>query len=119
MPKLLIVEETAVELRLLREILSDAGWEAVAADSGAEAVRMANAEPFDVVLLSLLMPDMDGLEACRQLQANPGTRKTPVVFVSGRHRKADRMWAMMNGARGVIEKPYRAQQVLETIAAYG
>lgn len=119
MPKALICDASATELAHLRTILDDAGWDSITASDGAEAVRKATAEKPALIFLDIVMPDMDGYEACRRLQANGETRGIPVVFASTMHRKADRIWARMQGGKTLIGKPYSAEQVLEALRAYG
>ncbi len=119
MPKILICDDSAAELANLRSILTDAGWHSVTASNGTEAVQKAAAEKPAMILLDIIMPDMDGYEACRQLQANAETRSIPVVFVSSKNQKADHIWAKMQGAKALIGKPYSADQILDTLKAYG
>jgi twitching motility two-component system response regulator PilH len=119
MPKALIVDDSPTELANLRNILTGAGWQTATASNGAEAVAKANAEKPTLILCDIIMPDMDGFEACRQLQANPDTKSIPVVFVSSKNQKADHLWAKMQGARALIGKPYEASQILDTLKAFG
>ncbi|MCU0754284.1 MAG: response regulator [Xanthomonadales bacterium] len=118
MPKALIVDDSPTELANLRGILSGVGWHAVTASNGAEAVSKALVEKPTVIFLDVIMPDMDGFEACRQLQANPNTRQIPVVFVTSKNQKADHLWAKMQGAKALIGKPYEPSQILESLKAY-
>lgn len=118
MPKALIVDDSPTELANLRGILSTAGWHAVTATSGAEAVSKAVAEKPGVIFLDIIMPDMDGFEACRQLQANPETRQIPVVFVTSKNQKADHLWAKMQGAKALIGKPYEPGQILDSLKTF-
>lgn len=119
MPKALIVDDSPAELANLRNILTAAGWQTSTASNGAEAVAKANSERPTLILCDIIMPDMDGFEACRQLQANPETKSIPVVFVSSKNQKADHLWAKMQGARSLIGKPYEASQIIETLKAFG
>ncbi len=57
------------------------------------------------------------IAACRQLRNSPDTKHIPVFFVSSKQQKADRVWAQMQGAKGLIGKPFNAREVLETLAA--
>ncbi len=118
MPKILICDDSAAELANLRSILMDAGWHSVTASNGAEAVQKASAEKPALIFLDIIMPDMDGYEACRQLQANAETKSIPVIFVSSKNQKADHIWAKMQGAKALIGKPYSADQILDTLKAY-
>jgi len=119
MPKVLICDDSPAELANLRSILTDAGWHSITASNGGEAVQKAAQDKPSLILLDIVMPDMDGYEACRQLQANPDTKAIPVVFVSSKNQKADQIWAKMQGAKALIGKPYSAAQILETLKAYG
>jgi len=119
MPKALICDDSAAELAKLRSILTDAGWHSVTASNGNEAVQKAVVEKPALIFLDIIMPDMDGYEACRQLQANGDTKSIPVVFVSSKNQKADHIWAKMQGGRALIGKPYSADQIIDTLKAYG
>ena len=119
MSKVLIVDDSPAELANLRSILNDAGWHSVTASNGADAVAKASSEKPTLILMDIIMPDMDGYEACRTLQANPETKGIPVVFVSSKNQKADHMWAKMQGAKALIGKPYKASEILDTLKAYG
>ncbi len=119
MNKALIVDDSPAELSKLRGILTDAGWHTVTASNGVEAVTKAKIELPKIVFLDIIMPDMDGFEACRQLQSDAETKSIPVIFVSSKNQKADHLWAKMQGAKGLIGKPYEHNQILETLKAYG
>ena len=60
-----------------------------------------------------------GREALLYLQANPDTKSIPVVFVSSKNQKADQIWAKIQGAKALIGKPYSADQILDTLKAFG
>lgn len=119
MGKILIVDDSPSEVANLRSILTDAGWQSVTASNGAEAVAKASSEKPSLILMDIIMPDMDGYEACRTLQQDPATKNIPVVFVSSKNQKADQMWAKMQGAKALIGKPYNAGEILDTLKAYG
>jgi twitching motility two-component system response regulator PilH len=118
MPKALIVDDSPTEVANLSGILTGAGWHTVTATNGAEAITKALSEKPTLIFLDVIMPDMDGFEACRQLQANPATRQIPVVFVTSKNQKADHLWAKMQGAKALIGKPYDPGQILASLKAY-
>ncbi len=92
------------------EILRECG-------NGREAVAaIAELKP-DVIFLDILMPDMDGFEACRQLCADGDTKDIPVVFVTSKHQKADRVWAQMQGGKALVAKPFTADDIIDQINA--
>lgn len=69
--KILIVDDSPAEIAQLRTLLHDAGYDTVTASNGREAVSKAGSEQPSMILMDVVMPDMDGYEACRQLRANP------------------------------------------------
>ncbi|GAA0720407.1 response regulator [Dokdonella soli] len=119
MQKVLICDDSAAELANLRSILTDAGWHSVTATNGTDALTKAKSEKPNLILLDIVMPDMDGYEACRLLQADAETKSIPVVFVSSKSQKADHIWSKMQGAKALIAKPYTPEQILDTLKAFG
>lgn len=115
--KILIVDDSTVLLEDLTEIVKSAGFQVSIANSGEKALEVAQQESPDLILLDIVMPDMDGYEACRELQKNDITKNIPVVFVTSKNQKADKAWAMMQGGKGFITKPYTPEQILEQIEA--
>jgi twitching motility two-component system response regulator PilH len=69
----------------------------------------------NIVFMDIVMPQMDGFEACRRLAADPRTKSIPVVFVSTKSQRADQIWARMQGGRDLIGKPYTSSQVLDAL----
>jgi twitching motility two-component system response regulator PilH len=112
MRKVLIVDDAAVDAQNLRRIFSDAGWVIIAATSGADGVAAAKRDLPDLILMDVNMPGLDGFSAARQLMQDPITKGIPVVFVTSKDQKADRVFAQMLGAKGYITKPYTDDQVL-------
>jgi twitching motility two-component system response regulator PilH len=110
--KVLIVDDAAVDTQNLRRIFSEAGWVVTAAASGADGVAAAKQDLPDLILMDVNMPGLDGFSATRQLMQDPATKGIPVVFVTGKDQKADRVFAQMLGAKGFITKPYTDDQVL-------
>ena len=113
--KALVVDDSPAEIANLKSILSDAGCMVVTASSGKEAVEKAKAEKPTIIFLDIVMPDMDGYEACRILSADPATKGIPVVFVTSKGQKADVVWGQMQGAKGHISKPYSADQITDQL----
>ena len=115
MKKILVVDDSAVDLQNLTRILSDAGNMVVTASSGTEAIAVAKRETPNVIMMDVNMPGVDGFSAVRQLQNDPATKGIPVVFVTSKDQKADRVFAQMLGAKGYVTKPYTADQILSQI----
>ena len=81
---ILIVDDTAANLQVLTSIVTTEGYSILLAQSGEEALRVANEYHPDIILLDVMMSKMDGFDVCRQLKANPSTAPIPVIFVTAR-----------------------------------
>jgi len=112
MKKVLVVDDSTVDLKNLERILSDAGAVVITASSGSEALLKAKEAQPQLILLDVNMPGLDGFSTARQLGANAATRDIPVIFVTGKDQKADRVFAKMLGAKGYVTKPYAAADIL-------
>jgi twitching motility two-component system response regulator PilH len=115
MKKILVVDDSAVDLKNLERIVADSGASVITATNGEEALVKARMQQPALILLDVNMPGLDGYSTARQLAADPGTKGIPVVFVTSKDQKADRVFAKMLGAKGFITKPYTAADILATL----
>jgi twitching motility two-component system response regulator PilH len=116
MPKVLIVDDSPAQLYGLRRIVESGGHQAVIADSGEEALRLAANERPEVILMDIVMPGMSGYQAARKLSKSESTRHIPVIFVSARSGEADRAWGLRQGAREYVTKPVNQNALLSAIS---
>jgi len=116
--RILIVDDSPAELANLRTLLTDAGYDTVTASNGREGVSKALSEKPAMILMDIVMPEMDGYEACRQLRSSDDTKLIPVIIISSKCQKADHLWAKMQGARALIGKPVKADELLAMVTAY-
>jgi DNA-binding response OmpR family regulator len=114
--KVLIVDDTAENLRLLGDMLEEAGYDLRVATTGEQAVEMARQEPPDIILLDVLMPGWGGHEVCRRLKADPRTAEIPIVFMTAYNDEADEAAGLELGAVDFVMKPFRPPVVLRRIA---
>jgi twitching motility two-component system response regulator PilH len=113
--KILTVDDSKVDLINIQNILTDAGYQVITATSGQEAIDKAKAEKPDLIFLDVVMQEMDGYHVCRELTHQDGTKGIPIVFVTAKGQKADRVWAEMTGAKGLVQKPYTPEQIIEQV----
>jgi twitching motility two-component system response regulator PilH len=113
--KILICDDSQTDLLNLKNTLQSTNCLLITATSGEEAVSKAKSEQPDVIFLDIVMPGMDGYAACRTLRNDPQTKHIPVIFVSSKHQKADRVWAQMQGAKDLISKPYASHEITEKL----
>lgn len=111
----LVVDDQATARERMTTILADAGWRVSTAGSAAEALEKARAERPSIIFMDIVMPGMDGYQACRRLAEDPMTRGIPVVFVSTKNQRADQVWARMQGGRALLPKPLTPAQLLSAL----
>lgn len=116
--KVLVCDDSATDITNIKGIVEDAGYSVIEANNGAEAVSKAKAEKPDLIFLDILMPEMDGYATCRKLQEDAATKDIPVVFVTSKGQKADRLWAQMQGGQDLIAKPYTPDQIIAKLQEF-
>ncbi|HEX8102265.1 MAG TPA: response regulator transcription factor [Solirubrobacteraceae bacterium] len=113
--RLLVVDDEPAVREALQRILEHDGYAVDVAADGREAVRRQLAAPADAVLLDVLMPELDGLEACRRIRAS-GDR-TPVLMLTARDEVGDRVAGLEAGADDYLPKPFALEELLARLRA--
>jgi twitching motility two-component system response regulator PilH len=117
--KVMIVDDSEVERTNLSAIVERAGHKVLTANTGQEAVDLAKSEKPKVIFLDIMMSGgMDGFKTCRTLRGDDETKGIPVVMVSSKKNKADKVWAAEQGAVGYIIKPYTEEEIIETLGSF-
>ncbi len=118
--RVLLAEDEPDIQFITRLALEDAGCNVVAVADGQAAVDVAQREAFDVVLLDVMMPRVDGFTACARLKADARTRLLPVIFLTAKSQEIEVQHGLAIGARGYIVKPFDvfklAQKIREILA---
>ena len=103
--KILLVEDNPVNRRLAIFLLRSQGYQVREATSALEAFEILKTEPFDLIVMDIQLPGMDGLEATTKLRAEPATAEIPVVAVTSYAMAGDREKALAAGCSGYVTKP--------------
>lgn len=103
--KILIVDDDVDSLKLIGLMLKRNGYEVSAADAGGKALAKAEAEIPDLIILDVMMPDMNGLEVCRRLRANPATAEIPIIMFTAKTMIDDKVKGFEAGADDYLTKP--------------
>jgi DNA-binding response OmpR family regulator len=103
--KILIVDDDVDSLKLIGLMLKRNGYEVTAADAGGKALAKAEAEIPDLIILDVMMPDMNGLEVCRRLRANPATADIPIIMFTAKTMIDDKVKGFEAGADDYLTKP--------------
>ncbi len=116
--EILIVDDNPINLRLLTRILMDRNYAVRAVLNGERALSAVTAAFPDLILLDVMMPEMDGYEVCRRLQADAQTREIPVIFISALEDTKDKVKAFEVGGVDYITKPIQVAEVLARVEAH-
>jgi len=112
---LLIVDDTPDNIRLLSMMLADQGYKVRKALNGEMALNSCQADPPDLVILDIKMPDLDGYTVCERLKLNPETAEIPVIFISALDDVLDKVKAFQVGGVDYISKPFQCEEVLARV----
>jgi len=115
MKTVLVVDDSPAQRELIAALLQGHNFAVWLAEDGAEALERAQQTAPDVILLDVLMPEMNGYEACRQLKRNPLTKDIPVVICSSKTTPIDHHWGKKLGAAAYVDKPDYERQLIRTL----
>jgi CheY-like chemotaxis protein/nitrogen-specific signal transduction histidine kinase len=116
--KVLIVDDTAETQTMLENLLSDLGFEVLKAGDGQEGVQLAEAMLPDLILMDVMMPVMNGLEATQRIRQIPKLQEVPVIAISASVTREDRANVLATGASAFISKPIDQDRLLQLISEY-
>jgi len=112
---ILVVDDTKENVRILVEALGDAGYKVRPALSGKLALKAAQREKPDLILLDIIMPEMDGYQVCEALKADKDLKDVPVIFISALGDVADKVKGLSGGGVDYISKPFQTEEVLARV----
>lgn len=113
--KILVVDDMSAQRDLMSNYLSRAGYNVTTAESGTEALEKVKANKPDIVVTDLVMPELTGLELCRELKRQPETAEIPVVACTTKDRKMDQNWARKQGVAVYVIKPCTEQELVDAV----
>jgi len=116
-PRVLVVEDEQDLCQLLEYNLTRDGFDVKIAYTGEEGARLLAEQPFELILLDLMLPQMDGLELCRRVKRDPATAAVPIIMVTAKGEEADIVTGLELGADDYITKPFSPRVLLARIRA--
>lgn len=116
--RILVVEDQEDNRQILRDLLTNAGFELIEAENGAEAVAVAAARRPELILMDIQLPVMDGYEAMRRIKADPALRAIPIIAVTSYALSGDEDKARAAGCDAYVTKPFSPRAVLATIRTF-
>ncbi len=117
--RLLVVDDEAKLLRAVAVTLREEGYEVTTARSGADALVAVNASVPDLIVSDIRMPGMDGYQLARTLRSNPRTELIPVIFLTARGERKDRIAGIRTGVDAYLTKPFDPEELLAVVASLG
>jgi two-component system, OmpR family, phosphate regulon response regulator PhoB len=113
---ILLVEDEPVIRELVRSMLADNEVRVDCASNGLEGLKLARTKTYDLILLDVVLPQLDGIAVCRLLRAEPATAQVPLYMLTAKTRKADVDIALAAGANGYIQKPFRSVELIDLVS---
>ena len=113
--KILVVDDEINITQILQFSIGAEGYDVITAQNGEEAIDKARREQPDLIILDIMMPRIDGYEACRILKANPLTKNIPVVLLTAKGRDIDKRLGQEVGAIDYIVKPFSPNKLIDRI----
>lgn len=114
-PRILIVEDHPLIAELVETRLRIEGMQPTKCPGGREALALLTSEPFDVVILDIMMPDVDGYEVLRHIRTTDETTDLPVIFLTAKSTPADIEKGLSLGANHYITKPFSGQDLMRKV----
>ncbi len=115
---ILVVDDTLANLELLEKILDDAGYDVRTSISAEVALRAIEAQKPDLVLLDIMMPGLDGYQACDRIKQIPAMEDVPIIFLSAKGESDDKVKAFEHGAVDYLVKPFDVDEILVRIKTH-
>jgi CheY-like chemotaxis protein len=116
--KILLVDDSATTLMMEQMVLRGQAYQIVTARNGREAVEVAASERPDLILLDVVMPEMNGFEACRRIRQQEATRDVPIIMVTTKGEEQNVETGFESGCSDYITKPINGAELLTKIRSY-
>jgi two-component system cell cycle response regulator DivK len=116
--RILVVEDHEDNRQILRDLLGNAGYDMVEAETGEDGLTAAAAQRPDLILMDIQLPGIDGYETTRRLKADPALRTVPIIVVTSYALSGDDAKAREAGCDAYVTKPYSPRQLLAKIREY-
>ena len=113
--KILVVDDDELVVIAIRELLTPLGLSVTTSSSGPEALEMARGDSFDLIVLDVIMPEMDGFEVCRRIRGLEAYRETPIMMLTAMSSEADKQRGMEAGANLYLPKPISPHRLISFV----
>jgi two-component system phosphate regulon response regulator PhoB len=115
--KILVVEDEKNISKLVKYNLDKAGYDCVVTSKGEEALKILEREPFDLAVLDIMLPGIDGLEVCKRIRADENLRTMPIIMLTAKGEEVDKVVGFELGADDYIVKPFSTRELILRVKA--
>ena len=112
--KIMVVDDSPTELKLMSEPFEAGGIDLITADDGEEALQKAESEKPDLIDLDVIMPKLNGYKVCRQIKTSDTTKGIKVILLTSKNQESDKFWGQKQGADAYMTKPFSGEELLAT-----
>ena len=112
--RILHVDDEPDTLTVVKKILEDEGFEVVSVDSGRETLKRVNINGFDLLILDIMMPDMDGWDVCEKIKADKNTEKIPIVFLTAKDDPVSKSMGSL-ASMDYVTKPFDNKDLIQRV----
>jgi twitching motility two-component system response regulator PilH len=116
--KVLVVDDSMSELRLMKQLLEQGGFQAVGISDPTKIEETIETERPSVILLDVVMPGRNGFQACRELKLHDSYGAIPVILVTSKNSASDKYWGEQQGANGYVVKPFTPDELLRAVRKF-
>jgi len=115
---ILVVDDTRLNVQIIKCDLEDEGYNILSSENGKDALKIAEAENPDLILLDIMMPGMDGFEVCKILKEKDNTKDIPIIFLTARNEPEDVVKGFQLGAVDYLRKPFEVSELLVRVKTH-
>jgi twitching motility two-component system response regulator PilH len=118
MGRILIVDDSLVEIEIMKRILQPTKHSLTVAMNGEDGIEKAKLTRPQLILMDVVMPKKNGFQACRELRNDPAFKDVPIVLISSKDKDFDKVWGKQQGATEYLVKPYSPENLLAIVSKY-
>ena len=111
-PKIMVVDDSPTELKLMSEPFLSKGYELVTATDGDEALEKIEVENPSLVVLDVIMPKLNGFKVCRQIKTTDSLKNIKVILLTSKNQESNKFWGKKQGADAYMTKPFSGEDLL-------
>ncbi len=112
--KVMVVDDNPLDLKLMSRPFLSKGYDLITATNGEDALRKAESEHPDLIVLDVIMPKINGFKVCRQIKKSTELKDIKIIMLSGKNQESDKFWGEKQGADAYITKPFTEEDLLNT-----